>query len=247
MRSTPLAVAILLSACNSLQPPPPVSGCGPASCSGCCDRDGVCQLGEATSACGTTGAQCTPCGMGLSCRGGACTSTGGTGGGTSGTGGGSGTGSGTAGQELVSGTRLRAIYHLGEDGSKAATTPTIFWDTALSTYCAPDLRTGVCLPLRVVGPYAEGYYFRDSACTDPNVGTLSDETDSFFVDAGLPQGQAYFFADDGGIFTATAGSAWSKQNPTAPCLPANPMPSPWYVPAAPVAASGFAKMPLRRE
>src|SRR5258706_3404271 len=112
---------------------------------GCCDSSGVCQLGQSAASCGASGAQCTPCGAGLTCTLGVCVPGGGSGGGSSGTGGGSsGNGGGftpgTGKSELLSGTRLRAINLIGQDGSKAPYSvygySGFFWDTQLSTYCS---------------------------------------------------------------------------------------------------------------
>lgn len=74
-----------------------MQSCGPARCTpqscqtGCCDSDGVCQLGGAQSACGRGGALCAACALGSSCFGGTCTLV------TTGTGGGSPSGGGSAG------------------------------------------------------------------------------------------------------------------------------------------------------
>lgn len=86
---------------------------------------------------------CGDCGT-LSCEVGRCVAQPSTGGGTA-TGGGMGSqGGGTSSQgggavghvdqELVSGTRLRAIVFAGKDGSKQSAN--FFWDTQLQTYCA---------------------------------------------------------------------------------------------------------------
>jgi hypothetical protein len=37
------------------------SACGPATCSGCCDSQGICQLGTIPPACGSQGEACGTC------------------------------------------------------------------------------------------------------------------------------------------------------------------------------------------
>lgn len=86
--------------------------CTASNCDGCCDDQGVCQLGDKLEACGSSGASCAACmGTGVSCqrvsssnpyggecKGGTTVKDGGTGGGSAGTGGGSaGTGGGSTG------------------------------------------------------------------------------------------------------------------------------------------------------
>jgi hypothetical protein len=39
--------------------PPPA--CGPSTCSGCCDADGVCRSGQEVGACGLAGRRCAAC------------------------------------------------------------------------------------------------------------------------------------------------------------------------------------------
>lgn len=46
--------------------------CEPGTCAGCCQM-GVCTPGNADSACGTGGRECTPCAGALICSGGTCT------------------------------------------------------------------------------------------------------------------------------------------------------------------------------
>lgn len=46
--------------------------CGPQNCPGCCDANGVCQMGDVPSACGAGGQQCTSCPAGEVCPSGAC-------------------------------------------------------------------------------------------------------------------------------------------------------------------------------
>jgi hypothetical protein len=109
--------------------------------------------------------------------GGAGGGTGGSGGGAGGAGGGTGGSSGGAGggvashdQELVSGTRLRAIFYVGADGSRA---PFYFpfYDNQLQTYCNPApyavvgstlgaLSTPVCVPTPL-----PGFTRWDATCT----------------------------------------------------------------------------------
>src|SRR4051794_5647144 len=122
-----LPAAMLLVAC-----PPAVSTCVPGKQESC-----ACLVGTGLQTCQADGsfAQCA-CVTG---QGGG--SGGGTGGGAGGGSGGSG-GGGTAGgsgggtartDELVSGSRLRATFWVGADGSRAAAG--VFWDSQLNTYC----------------------------------------------------------------------------------------------------------------
>jgi len=247
MRSTALGLGLLLLGCPNMpnQQPPP-TGCGPSSCTGCCDRDGVCQVGLATGACGKEGAQCTPCGMGLSCNAGVCSSSGGTGGGSStGTGGGSATGgsTGTLGQELVSGTRLRAIYHHGPDGSRSALQLNVFWDTMLNAYCSPWYHTQLCMPVRYVRESERGTVYSNATCTQQELrGQMEGDFAGHMVDAGLPAGEAFFMLNDGGVFSAAPSQAWSMSG--GPCMPAS---GSWWAPVMQLSSGVFAPMPVRRE
>lgn len=81
-------------------------------------------------------------------------------------GGGSAGGIGRVDQELVSGTRLRAVNYVGSDGSRA---PAFFWDSQLNTLCSPGFANGVaaCLPLRVASTLvvaAGSGFFSDPTC-----------------------------------------------------------------------------------
>ena len=166
----------LLPAC-----PTPQDRCAP-SCLGCCDLSGQCQDGQSNQACGAIGNACVACNGALQCINGQCTpssATGGNGGGvgaTGGAGGGS-AGGGTmasVGQELVSGTRLKAIVQVGADGSRSPWSyPTsgtnTFWDAQLETICLRSADSNglrnpsfadQCTPL---GSPSAGY--SDSMCT----------------------------------------------------------------------------------
>lgn len=50
----------------------PCGGDGPATCTGCCNEDGVCVIAETNAACGTAAGACVACAAGESCDGGAC-------------------------------------------------------------------------------------------------------------------------------------------------------------------------------
>lgn len=115
------------------------------------------------------------------------------GGSTSGQGGGGGgSGGGVSRQDLVSGSRLKAVIWKGADGSAApAMTRTggyqiplsLFWDTQLQTYCTPGVlvegapATGRCLP--PPGTNYEVGFFSDAACTHQLM-------ERFVQPAGLP-------------------------------------------------------------
>lgn len=68
--------ALALSACSQKQ-------CDPASCGGCCDSSGACQIGNSSSACGTGGLACAVCSASQRCENRQCTGGSGGGGGTS--------------------------------------------------------------------------------------------------------------------------------------------------------------------
>lgn len=110
-----LVTLLFISACGTKKE------CDATSCPfGCCDTNGGCQM-PSTSACGTQGAACSPCGFAQTCQLGVCTMSGGggpgggtaTGGGT-GTGGGSSTGGGTGAD---GGTASFRQYELTLSGS----------------------------------------------------------------------------------------------------------------------------------
>lgn len=122
--------------------------CNSKTCGGCCDAQGVCQPGMSSNSCGTNAGMCLDC-QGLQCVAGVCESAGAMGGGNGGAGGGagssgggggsSGTGGGGGGvgrvdQELVSGTRLKAVSYTSFDGARASAHP-LFWDEALQQFC----------------------------------------------------------------------------------------------------------------
>jgi hypothetical protein len=84
----------------------PVTVCSVSNCDGCCDDQGVCQVGDKLEQCGASGISCVPCtGTGVTCQrvsasnpfGGACKTGGADGGAGGGTGGGSATGGGGTG------------------------------------------------------------------------------------------------------------------------------------------------------
>lgn len=155
---------------------PQPTGCNSSTCQGCCDQRGACQVGTSQTSCGARGMLCTECGAGLTCSTGACVF-GSSGGGASGTGGGFVAAGGSAGggvarldQELVSGSRLRAINFVGGDGSRA---PAVFWDNQLNTVCAASAASGPtprCFPALLLTPLVPN--FGDPACTQQIFGNL---------------------------------------------------------------------------
>lgn len=190
----------------------PKPRCDFSSCSGCCDAMGTCQLGASPLACGAKGSVCGSCGLGLSCSDGRCEAptivnpgVGGglvsmTGGGSSGTGGGtvSMTGGGfvaQTSQELVSGTRLKAIHLTGTDGSKAPlgwglNASAVFWDSQLMLYCVPvaqNTAAALCEPLGLGYTNETSGDYADSACTI-GVASANNPADlnSVLSAAGLP-------------------------------------------------------------
>ena len=152
--------------------------CNAKTCGGCCDANGFCQPGSDINSCGTHGGMCFDC-QGLQCVAGTCEAGGATGGGAGVTGGGtgglgggsaSGGGIGRLDQEIVSGTRLKAVVDVGADGSKSPRLydgVPLFWDSILEVYCARDANwePSLCRPVLTnrphggdIGPY------RDSSC-----------------------------------------------------------------------------------
>ncbi|MBL8950681.1 MAG: hypothetical protein JNK82_07890 [Myxococcaceae bacterium] len=132
-----LPLAVVSAAC------PPSSTCSPSSCRGCCTSDGVCHTGSENSACGADGLGCNDCtSANATCTASHVCLTGSTAGGS---GGGNGTGGGTTTtvfppgtneQQLISGTRLKAVRVIGADGAQAPFA-SVFWDTQLQIPCAP--------------------------------------------------------------------------------------------------------------
>lgn len=139
----------------------PLGGrCSASSCRGCCDAQGICQLGQAKNACGSNGGMCLFCEGQQQCASGVCQGSGAGGGGSAGGSGGSGNGGGgnnTGGgvgvidQELVSGTRLRAVTTIGADGSRMSGLTNLggmFWDTQLQQFCSMSFSDhGYCFPI----------------------------------------------------------------------------------------------------
>ena len=79
MSRTLLLLVLSLAAVACLPPEPttpPAVVCGPTNCNGCCSKDGACQPGGLTSACGRGGGACTSCFASQVCRGGGCSSAG---------------------------------------------------------------------------------------------------------------------------------------------------------------------------
>jgi hypothetical protein len=94
--------ALILWSCGSTAQ----KSCDFTNCTGCCDAQGACQSGTASTECGVGGAACSACQLGEVCSFGLCGSTA-TGGGNGSTGGGTGggtTGGGTGGGTTGGGT-----------------------------------------------------------------------------------------------------------------------------------------------
>jgi hypothetical protein len=91
-------VALLTSATFAACSGASSAACGPKSCAGCCDINGICQTGILPVQCGAGGSTCGVCGNGTECVSGVCQvgSGAGGGGGGSSNGGGSANGGGTA-------------------------------------------------------------------------------------------------------------------------------------------------------
>lgn len=214
-------------------PAPSVAPCSATTCAGCCSLEGRCELGQSETQCGRFGAACTVCGVGLECSTGMCSAIIGSGGGTAATGGGTsvsggGTGGGTvivgrSEQELVSGSRLRAIHIAGADGSKAPAGlwGGLFWDNLRQEYCVPTSGAVpvVCGPIAVslsaviadggtvYSPYA------DAACTRP-LGSppslYSGHIRNIARTSGLPALEmTHFFQGDGGAVHFTRGTPYT--------------------------------------
>lgn len=63
-----LGFACISGKCDGTAPP-----CGPATCTGCCDANGLCRAGTQTDACGAAGSACANCAaQNEGCSGGAC-------------------------------------------------------------------------------------------------------------------------------------------------------------------------------
>jgi len=244
MRFVAAGVAVLVLAACPPAPSMPQTGCRPATCSGCCDSAGTCQLGLGESACGRGGESCTPCGSGMRCSAGRC---------TGGTAGGSSTGTGQA--ELVSGSRLKAIHLTSGDGAKAPLSfgftygGGLFWDEQLSLYCTPFpfygffQRPAICLPIEWASEVTDPVYYSDAACTAAAPGASSTAVSGFFLDAGLPAATLYFAAADGGIFTAVQGGPAYVKLADGGCEPSGST----YTRGMPQSYAIFAPMQITRD
>ena len=221
-----LTLLLSLAACDtSIQ----AGTCDPSSCGGCCSADGRCVAGSANDACGKAGGACVDCfSRGQQCFLSACTNgvsgggSGGTGGGSSGGGAGGGSGGGvtTLNQELVSGSRLRAIHLVGADGSKAPWygPGPVFWDSQLETICQPSgygiqnlaaaANGGLCFP----SAYSLEYIvYSDSNCRtplgqNPVQSLFLGRTLKNYLYKSLPDGGAEFYLQSN---TPFVGSVWS--------------------------------------
>jgi hypothetical protein len=251
-----VGLAVLFTGCPQ---PQPNGGCNPDNCAGCCEPSGKCQLGQSTTRCGSNGNTCGQCGMGLSCVSGLCSANGA--GGSSGTGGGSATGggvggsgggsSGTTGQELVSGTRLRAVNFTGSDGARA---PFVFFDLTLQTYCQagfsfPGATGARCYPLALgVQVPSESKLFLDAQCATPAYGLTGTDVGLLAMDGGLAAGITLVLNVDGGFNVGTpVGSAFELVTPQdGGCGPA-PGGRKYFSAGMPVPPGAFAPMPLVRE
>jgi hypothetical protein len=185
--------------------PSPSSQCSAATCAGCCDSAGVCQLGMADTACGAHGAVCTLCGLSMTCATGVCVGggsggSGGTGGsgGSGGNGGAGGFGGGVvahADQELISGTRLRALVYAGADGSRAPF-PIAFYDTQLQTYCIPSafnyvgslvaLPSPACIPMPVAVRSSSSAIYDSTCQTQLGADTMTSLYQTYYPLGSLP-------------------------------------------------------------
>lgn len=185
-----LLFSALLGSCKG-------STCDSKSCQGCCAPDGTCRTGFDSDACGAAGSGCFDCrGNGAVCTANhVCMASSGTGGGAGGgsgggMGGGSGGGAGggvfgVADQQLVSGSRLKALRFIGADGAQAPF-GTVYWDSQLSIACNPsqmpyyflsyyqtftqlDVGTARCYPSLVAAGslYGTTTTFADPSCTQP--------------------------------------------------------------------------------
>jgi hypothetical protein len=72
---------------------------------------------------------------------------------------------GTTGQELVSGTRLRAVSFVGADGSKAPVFTGAFWDVQLETLCyVPTFAFNEPAHIDECKPTTGGLYYSEATC-----------------------------------------------------------------------------------
>lgn len=214
----------------------PLGGrCSASSCRGCCDAQGICQLGQAKNACGSNGGMCLPCEGQQQCASGVCQATGaggGTGGGSAGGFGGSGNGGGgnnTGGgvgvidQELVSGTRLRAVMTIGADGSRVGVVNSsggLFWDTQLQVFCHMGyVYSHYCVPM---WNHEQTGLFSDTTCTQILARRDSSLNGSFAGKSYQPL-TAGIQRDGGTGYYASAqvysGPLYSKSS-SGPCAPA---------------------------
>jgi hypothetical protein len=138
---------------------------------------------------------------------------GGAGGGTNGGGGGA---TSTGDNELISGTRLKAVVLTSADGAKAPV-GTAFWDSQLSLYCSPDWYSGICAP--VAPPSAippDVGLFSDSACMTLLADVPADWNQPhpfFFPGAPAIPPMKYLVSSspDGGVAAYTLGQAFTGQ------------------------------------
>ncbi len=204
-----LTVVVLSAAC------PPSSTCGPSTCRGCCTSDGTCQTGFEDSACGADGLGCNDCrAASATCNGNhVCLVGSGTGGGGAGGGGVLPVPPGQNDQQLISGTRLKAVRLISSDGAQAPYA-SVFWDTQLQIACAPsstvyafasyyqvflqpDVGRARCYPSLVAYdiPYVTAVGYRDSACSQQlTAGLQSFYRQYFGVSSGPPSPMGIFSA-----------------------------------------------------
>ena len=224
-----LALTVVALGC-----PSPQSTCGPTTCRGCCSANGTCETGFDDIACGQDGTGCANCVAsqatcnanhvclagtgGSSGAGGGSTGSGGgntaTGGGSSGAGGGIVVG--VQDQQLISGSRLKAVRVVSGDGAQAPY-GSVFWDTQLSIACTPgshpyafasyyqvfvqtDSSSARCYPSLLAYDFWFGLYgstYRDAVCTQQ----LTPGLQSFYRQLfGAPSGPP----SPNGIFSPTA-------------------------------------------
>lgn len=178
-------------------------------------------------------------------------------------------------QELVSGTRLRAINLVGGDGSRRSTQ--VFWDNQLQFYCSvpdptassadarrpPECR-GATISAGTFGLSDYDYAFSDPTCrTKLGIGsaavsallsggsTVADPLSALFVDAGLPAIEPLRVAElgDGGWLSVTpfTGPVYRLFVRDGGCETFATPPGAYFVLGAPTTRPAFATMSAVRE
>jgi hypothetical protein len=155
---------------------------------------------------------------------------------------------GTADNDLVSGSRLKAVRLRGSDGAliPSAGLGWMLWDSQLSDYCSPTsassvngrLLTGSDGPTYCVPPaLPEGQYFADRACSTPLAGgmfTAYASAMTLGIAPGLPRSKPIHLGvrglSDGGVAVNElagqfSGQAWVGVGDTG-CAQADPQTQP---------------------